>query len=66
MMAGGFVNDEWEIEPTGRGTFDVRRNRRPYRYDTEDLDEALSEVRRAGGKKAVVIQPDGYRETVSL
>ena len=53
--------DEWEIEPTGRGTFDVRRNRRPIRFDRETLLDAVEEARRAGAREITVVDPDGYR-----
>jgi hypothetical protein len=53
----------WEIEENLDGTFDVRHDRRPVRYDEDTLEDAIGEVRRGGGIEFVLIETDGYRTT---
>lgn len=52
------------LEPDG--TADVLRNRRAWRYDLADLEEALAHVRRAEGKgrQVTVWEPDGRRRKI--
>lgn len=52
---------EWEITPGLPGTFDLRLNRRPVKYDLDDLDEAFEEARNRGATEVTVIEGDGYR-----
>lgn len=58
------VPDIFEIEDSGRGTFDIRRNGRPWRYDRDDVDEAMRDIAQAGGGRVILIEPDGYRREV--
>lgn len=45
---------------------DIQRDRRAWRYDLDDLDEALSVIRRSEGRgvEVTVEEPDGYRHRV--
>ncbi len=54
-----------DIQPDGK--VDVTRNRRAWRYDLDDVDEALRVIRRAEGRGVPVtlIEQDGYRRKVS-
>lgn len=56
---------EVDVQPTG--LVDVRRNRRAWRYDLDDLDEATRLIMRAEGKgfEFTVVEVDGYRRKVS-
>jgi hypothetical protein len=60
---------DWIIEEY-RGKVDVRCNRRAFLYDLDDLDEALSRIRRskkyARGDKVVYIEDNGSRRTLRL
>lgn len=55
---------EAHIQPDGK--VDVHRNRRAWRYDLDDLDEAVRVVRRAESKgyPLTVVEEDGYRRKV--
>lgn len=61
------ADHQYAAEIQGNGKVDVTRNRRAWRYDLDDLDEALAHVRRAEGRgvQVTVIEPDGYRRKVS-
>lgn len=56
----------FQIEVMPGGRCDIRLDGRAYRYDRDDLDEALTEVRRAGADSVEVIEEDGYRRTIRL
>jgi hypothetical protein len=57
--------NEFEIEVNPTGTCDIRRDRRHFSYDEDDLDEALYRIRREVGSGVIVdvIESDGYRTT---
>ncbi len=48
-------------------TVDVLRNKRAWRYDLDDVDEALREIKRAEGKghPVTLIEQDGYRRKIA-
>lgn len=54
---------EFEIEIQPNGLCDVRRRRKAFAYDLDDVDEALSRIRRKYGRDipVTIIQIDGYR-----
>lgn len=58
------VTYEAEILPSGK--VDLTRNRRAWKYDLDDLDEAIKFVRREKGRgwPITVIEQDGYRRIV--
>lgn len=55
--------NKYFIELLSNGKVDIARNTRAWRYDLDDLDEALSAVRKAEGKgvEVLVVGPDGGR-----
>lgn len=58
---------EYHIRVNDDGTVDVLRNKRAWRYDLDDEDEALRAIKRAAGKgqPVTVIEADGYRRKIT-
>lgn len=54
---------EFEVEIGDEGLCDVRRDRRAFAYDLDDVDEAMRRIRReiGSGEEVMVIEQDGYR-----
>jgi hypothetical protein len=55
---------EFEIEVTdGSGRCDIRRKRRSFAYDCDDVADAMLRIRRKVGRdvEVTVIEFDGYR-----
>lgn len=52
---------EWEVRSERPGTFDLRADRRPVRYDYDSLEEALRDAKRRGATEVTVVESDGYR-----
>ena len=57
----------YEVELLSSGKVDVLRNRRAWKYDLDDLDEAVRVIMRAEGRgfEFTVIELDGYRRKAS-
>lgn len=64
-MARARSGQEFEVEPSSNGLFDLRYNGRAVCYD-RDMDEIRREVARKGspGDSVTLIHPDGYRESL--
>jgi hypothetical protein len=59
-------NDEswrgpWVAEVYPDGKVDVSCDRRPVRYDCDDLHEARHVMRQYGAETFTLVEPDGYR-----
>lgn len=63
-MSARWVIEEYE------GNFDVRRNGRSFRYDLDDVDEALKAIRRSPkfspDDQVFVVDESGYRKRVKV
>jgi hypothetical protein len=60
----------WVCEFTQQYKVDVLRNRKAFAYDCEDIDEALSLIKRdrryRKGDKIEAVEPDGYRRQIRV
>lgn len=58
----------YEIEIQPSGLCDVRKDRRAFLYDMDDVEEAVRLIRQRDAwvdpHEIVVIEPDGYRTTL--
>jgi hypothetical protein len=56
----------YQAEIMDDGKVDVTRDRRAWKYDLDDLDEALAFIRREQGRgwPVTVVEQDGYRRIV--
>lgn len=63
------VPAKWEIEEY-RGTFDVRRDGRAFKYDLDDIEDAVRAIRRSrkfqAGDQIIVIEESGYRHRLRV
>lgn len=60
----------WRIDETDEGTFDVTRDARAFRYDLDDLDEALEAIQRSrdytDGDEVLYTDAEGFTERLGL
>lgn len=61
------ADNRYRIEILPSGLVDVTRNTRAWKYDLDDVDEAMRLIRRAEGPghEVTLVEPDGYPTKVS-